>query len=46
MYGFALQFEYVVYPPEGERPPIGQDFYDLVRRNKEAKEKANQEASK
>lgn len=34
----ALQFGYVVYPPEGPRPPIGEEFSELVRRNKLAKE--------
>lgn len=34
----CVQFGYVVYPPEGPRPPIGEEFNELVRRNKAAKE--------
>jgi len=31
----SCQRAYVVYPPEGPRPPSSEEFYEIARKNKE-----------
>ena len=30
-----MQRAYVVYPPEGKRPPSSEEFFEMARKNKE-----------
>ena len=34
MFGNNLQRKYVIYPPEGERPPTAEEFEKIVKADK------------